>query len=177
MTCPAGYEEICVSLIFADDTVGQMWVFTRQPLSALPLTALNSGWTIDGGSWVREATEDVIQKDIIDRTVFNPPVKSWKIVPEEYFSKEREYRAALRDSGKAHEVHMPVARELHRDKLREARALAMPALDVEYIRADEAGDVAAKADIAKRKQVLRDITKHPAIEAAQSVEALQAITL
>ena len=177
MTCPAGYEEVFVSLTFADDTIGQMWVFTRQPLSALPPTAANSGWRVEGDSWVREATEDVIQKDIIDRTVFIPPVKTWKIVPEEYFSKEREYRGALRDTGKAHEVDMPTARNIHRDKLREERAIVMPALDVAYLRADEAGDAKAKNNIAAQKQVLRDITHHPGIEAAQTVEELRVITL
>ena len=46
---------------------------------------------------------------------------------------------------------------------------------MDYQRADEAGDTGAKADIAKRKQALRDVTADPAIEAARTPDELRAV--
>jgi hypothetical protein len=69
-------------------------------------------------------------------------------------------------------VSMPKARELHRNRLREHRKGHLLKLDVEYQKADEAGDAAAKTAIAQKKQQLRDVTAHPSIEAAQTVHEL-----
>lgn len=71
-------------------------------------------------------------------------------------------------------VDMPVAREIHRDRLRAMRAPLMASLDTEYMRADELGDTTEKQRIAARKQALRDVTADPAIEAAGTPEALKA---
>lgn len=71
-------------------------------------------------------------------------------------------------------VDMAKARELHKDTLRGLRSPQLAALDVEYQRADEAGDKTAKRDIAARKQALRDVTKHPAISAATTPDELKA---
>jgi hypothetical protein len=68
---------------------------------------------------------------------------------------------------------MPKARELHREKLRDLRANLLDALDHEYMQADETNDQAKKRDIAARKQVLRDITAHPEIDAATTPEELK----
>jgi hypothetical protein len=51
------------------------------------------------------------------------------------------------------------AKAIHLDKFRAARAPKLAALDIDYSRADESGDVAKKAEIAFEKQVLRDVTK------------------
>ena len=88
---------------------------------------------------------------------------------------ERRFRAAWRDGGQSVAVDMPAAREIHRDYLRALRAPILAKLDTEYMRADEAGDVAAKARIAAQKQALRDVTADPAIEAAKTPEALAAV--
>jgi hypothetical protein len=71
-------------------------------------------------------------------------------------------------------VDMPKAREIHRDHLRQMRAPLLAALDVEYDKADERGDLIAKQEIAARKQALRDVTADPAIEAARTPEELKA---
>lgn len=70
------------------------------------------------------------------------------------------------------EFDMAKCREIHRHDLRRARALKMAALDVAYQRADEIGNAAEKQRIAAEKQVLRDITAHPGIEAAQTLDEL-----
>jgi hypothetical protein len=70
-------------------------------------------------------------------------------------------------------VNMSKARDVHRDRLRQARTLLLNALDVEYIRAHEAnGDTSATV---ARKQALRDVTKHPDIEAAQTLADLKKV--
>lgn len=88
---------------------------------------------------------------------------------------DRTFRNAWKLDGGAIGVDMVKARELHRNKLRELRKPKLEALDVEYQRADEKGDTAEKKRVADKKQALRDVTADPAIEAAQTPEALKAV--
>lgn len=74
-------------------------------------------------------------------------------------------------------VDMSKARNIHRDALRAQRAPRLAALDVAYQRADESGDAATKAAIRAEKQMLRDITAHPSIEAASTPDELKLVTL
>jgi hypothetical protein len=88
----------------------------------------------------------------------------------------RVFRDAWTVSGKSVTVDLDKAKDVTRNRLREARKPMLADLDVAYQRADEAGDVERKKAIAKEKQRLRDITKDPRIEAATTPEALMAIT-
>lgn len=72
-------------------------------------------------------------------------------------------------------INMGKAREIQRDRLRAMRVPLLNALDVEYQRADEQGDMVAKAAIAAKKQILRDVTKDPAIDAAETPEELAVV--
>lgn len=74
-------------------------------------------------------------------------------------------------------VDMNKARDIHRGALRAAREPILAELDVAYQRADEMGDTAAKAAIAKEKQRLRDVTNDPRIDSAQTPEELKATDL
>lgn len=78
---------------------------------------------------------------------------------------DTDFPNALTPDGKP---DMAKCREALRVRLRARRAPLLAALDVEYQRADEAGDAAAKKRIAARKQALRDVTADPAIDAAQT---------
>lgn len=100
---------------------------------------------------------------------------SWREIKYEDLPKDRAYRDALADDGTKVHHDMTKAREIHRQHLRIARIQALADLDVAYQRADEKGDKEEKARIASRKQELRDITAHPGIEAAQSVEELKQV--
>lgn len=71
-------------------------------------------------------------------------------------------------------VDMPKARDIHRNTLRRLRAPLLAALDIEYQKADEKGDIGAKMEIAAKKQALRDVTQAPEIEAAQTPAQLKA---
>lgn len=72
-------------------------------------------------------------------------------------------------------VDMPTARDIYRNILREERKPLLEKLDVDYMRAIESKNEQLQNDIAKKKQQLRDITKDPLIEKAQTVEQLKSI--
>jgi len=50
------------------------------------------------------------------------------------------------------------AKEIHFDKFRAARTSLLAALDIEYLKADEQGNLELKKEIAAKKQALRDVT-------------------
>lgn len=104
---------------------------------------------------------------------------AWRIVPNDYPDADRTYRNAWKDApGRNKPDHdMVKARNIHREHLRNARQPELDSLDVDYQRADERNDQAAKRNVATRKQQLRDVTEDPRIEAAQTVAALKALTL
>jgi hypothetical protein len=70
------------------------------------------------------------------------------------------------------QVNIEKAKMLHLDKFRAARASKLSTLDIAYSRADEAGDVAKKTEIAAQKQALRDVTK---VQLPDSLLELKAI--
>lgn len=72
-------------------------------------------------------------------------------------------------------VNMTKAREIKKDMIRADRAPLLAALDVEYMRAVETGDTVKQAEIAAKKQALRDATKDAAIASAQTPDQLKAV--
>jgi hypothetical protein len=59
------------------------------------------------------------------------------------------------------EVNIDKAKVIHLDKFREARKPLLESLDVQYMRALETEDTVKAAEIAVKKQELRDVTKTP----------------
>ena len=107
------------------------------------------------------------------------PVKEVTLGKLEDSPKDRTYRNAWHkpDKNGTIEIHMGKAKELHKNILREHRAALFHSLDIEYIRAHEENDIEKVKQIVDRKKKLRDITKHPDIENAQTVEDLKMITI
>lgn len=87
---------------------------------------------------------------------------------------DRDFRSAWRVSGRGVQVDMPIAREIHKARLREVRAPKLAELDVAQLREIEKGPQGRPQDIAAQKQTLRDLTTAPAIAAAADVDALRA---
>ncbi len=87
---------------------------------------------------------------------------------------DRDFRDAWRLSGGAPRVDMTAAREIHRTKLRAARAPKLAELDAEYIRELEKGGQGRPADVVTKKQTLRDLPAEPAIDAAETPDDLRA---
>ena len=71
-------------------------------------------------------------------------------------------------------VNMDKAVEIKKDMIRAERAPKLEALDVAFMRAVESGDTTKQAEIAAKKQALRDSTDDPAITTAQTPEELKA---
>ena len=70
-----------------------------------------------------------------------------------------------------------IAKQIHINKIRRLRDAKFPPLDVAFMRAVERGDTAKQQEIAAEKQKLRDITAHPAIDAATTLEELHVLTI
>lgn len=98
-----------------------------------------------------------------------------RVVRSAEVPKDRTFRDAWCCNGKSIDHDMAKARKIHRQRMREARAVKLADLDVAYMRADEASDDAAKKSISAKKQKLRDVTKHPDIESAKTVDELRAV--
>jgi len=73
-------------------------------------------------------------------------------------------------------VNMTKAVEIKKEMIRAERKDKLEALDVEFMRAMEAGDADKQAEIAAKKQALRDATSDPAITAATTPDELKAVT-
>lgn len=71
------------------------------------------------------------------------------------------------------DIDMTKARNIWRDKIRDARQPILEQLDVEYMRALESGNDTTA--IINQKQVLRGATEVPEIEQAQTPEQLKAV--
>jgi hypothetical protein len=101
---------------------------------------------------------------------------TWSMVDDSAVPADRTFRDAWTAAGgDGINVDMPKARDLHKRRIRAARRPLLEALDVEYQRADERGDVGGKTDVAARKQALRDAPSDPAIAAAKTPEELAAV--
>lgn len=71
-------------------------------------------------------------------------------------------------------VNMQKAVEIKKDMIRAERQPLLAALDIEMMRAIEAGDAKKQAEIAAKKQALRDATKDPVVLNAATPEELKA---
>lgn len=131
------------------------------------------------GLWERPATDENVIEELSRFALSDGrKIVSWRCAAESEIPTDRSYRDAWSLAGDGKIGHdMPRARELHREKLRRARVGALAALDVEASRADEEGDPGKKADVARRKQALRDAPAHPDIQAATTIEELKAVKL
>ena len=86
---------------------------------------------------------------------------------------DRTFRGAWQFNGSAVEVDMAAARDIHRDKIRQARVELLAALDTAFMKALEKG--ADTTAIVAAKQALRDAPVDPAIDAATTPAELKAV--
>lgn len=118
--------------------------------------------------WERPATPEVIEADLVKTGYGGMP---WRFVADEEIA-DRTFREAWQDTGRI-TVNMTKAREVARARIRGWRANKLTALDIEYQRADETGDAAAKARVVAEKQRLRDLPFDVRIEVAGTPEELK----
>lgn len=143
------------------------------------------------GVWIRAPEPRLIEQQILkwqqigDRDPKTGEIRPrprplrWFIAKDEHIPKDRSYRnAQVAHDSEPHVVHhMPLARELHRDKLRQHRLDKLALLDKHTMAAQRAKDEKLTADIDAEKQLLLDATADPRIESAQTIEDLKAVTL
>ena len=86
---------------------------------------------------------------------------------------DRTFRGAWSFNGNAVDVDMAAARDIWRDKIRQARTEPLAALDTAFMKALETG--ADTTQITADKQALRDAPTDPAIDAATTPEELAAV--
>ena len=72
-------------------------------------------------------------------------------------------------------VNIPKAKELQKERFRQVRKPLLETLDIDYQRADEAGDASKKTEIATKKQALRDVTNNTALNDATSEAEVRAV--
>lgn len=94
--------------------------------------------------------ESIIKNDLPNNT-------SYKVVEtlniDNYFFDAYEF-----DKDQGAKINISKAKEIQKNKFRQARKPILEKLDVEYMRALEAGDIQKQQEIAAKKQTLRDIT-------------------
>lgn len=137
-----------------------------------------------GGKWVDEKTgwwrredsdENILHEIRRGEMSYLKPTQTWRRITPGEIPAARTFRDAWEDGGTEIRHNMPKAREIHRQRLRVARAPLLTELDVAYQRADEKADKDEKARVVALKQELRDLPEHPGIEAAQTTDELKQV--
>jgi hypothetical protein len=135
-------------------------------------------FVLDDGFFVkREGTKEEIDAEIKKASESFPqdrmPVISWEEINDSDMP-DRTYRNAWITKGnKKIEHDMTKAKEIHKDLLRQFRNCYFARLDTEFQKAVDTNDEEKKLNISKKRQELRDVTLHPAIEKAKTIEDLK----
>ncbi|NBW14716.1 MAG: hypothetical protein EBR82_42630 [Caulobacteraceae bacterium] len=102
--------------------------------------------------WCEISIEQVAQKDV-------PAGVPYSIVDALLVPEDRTFRAAWEKSPSGIIINPDKAKAIWKDKWRAARNPILASLDIEFMKAVEAGDSAKQAEIAAHKQALRDVTQ------------------
>lgn len=89
-----------------------------------------------------------------------PADVEYAIVEVETIPCKRCFREAWRYVNQTVVIDMEAAKEIHLDRWRAAREPLLAALDVDFMKALEVNDTVAMAEIAAKKQALRDVTNY-----------------
>lgn len=84
---------------------------------------------------------------------------------------DMEYQKAFVLSGSSISVDISKAKQVRLDFFRHLRSQKFAQLDIESIKALEAGDSVKLADISAKKQALRDVTKLPLPDTLEEIKA------
>jgi len=98
--------------------------------------------------------EQISKKDV-------PEGSEFSIVDESKVPKDRTFREAWEYSEKEVLINSHKAKAIWKDKWREARKPLLVSLDIEFMKAVETTDTEKQAEIALKKQELRDVTDTP----------------
>ena len=110
--------------------------------------------------------------DVNDAIKDVPSGLSYEIVEDSVIPTDRSFRNAWKQNSKTIETDMTKAKEIHKDKIRIARAPKLAELDIEFQKALETSS--STTDIVAKKQVLRDAPAASGISTAASEADLKA---
>lgn len=150
-------------------------IYTRPDGGLTVVTPVINTHTVVDGELVPIA-EDLSEQEALDRAMAKLPADAIgiQVVDESTIPTDRTFRDAWKAGTGRVEHDMDKAREIQKERLRVLRAPLLVELDVDFMRAIEAGDVLAQQRIGEQKQQLRDATADPAIAAATTPEQLKA---
>jgi hypothetical protein len=129
---------------------------------------------LDEETGLYELSDEDYRAHVVERSI-PPEASEVTELPDDWQPPEdRTFRNAwsLGKGGKV-TVDMKKASEVWKDRMRKARAPLLAALDVEMSRAFKDG--ARQDEIEARRQALRDVTAHPAIDKAKMPDQLKAV--
>ena len=98
--------------------------------------------------------EQLIEKDV-------PPNTVYAIVETDQIPSDRTFRNSWEFLSNGVIVNSDKAKAIWKDKWREARKPLLASLDIEFMKAVESADTTKQAEIALKKQELRDVTNTP----------------
>lgn len=113
-------------------------------------------------SFVNPSPEYLLSNSLEDCAIKGLPVGStYKIVNENLIPSDFTFFAAWEILGSANEVAVnpDKAKAIWKDKWRNARKPLFASLDIEFMKAVESADTTKQAEIALKKQALRDVTQ------------------
>jgi len=165
-------SQVYVAITLEDGKTAVMGFLTRAQGVTLPHGARwsdeESGW------WLREPTQENIFAEVA--RVF-PNATAFKQIDPNELPADRTYRDALAFDGRKFTHDMTVARDIHRDHLRHARAPLFEQNDLAIRDAQISGDRVKLTKAAARRDYLRNITADPRIDAAQSTDELKQVVI
>jgi len=95
--------------------------------------------------------DELVKKDLNNTSDY--------IVKDSIDDIDLEYSDAYRLSNNIASIDFNKFKEIHKNKWREARKPLLATLDIEFMKAVELADTEKQAEIASKKQALRDVTK------------------
>lgn len=133
--------------------------------------------TEDGSARITQMIDDTVDVDAeIEKIEASDPSLTFKFkgkLSETGVAINVFYGALVVDEDNKLAYDMVKARNIWRDILRRLREPKLQELDLAYQRADESGNTTLKAEIVANKNILRDCTANPDIEAATSLNDLR----
>ena len=112
--------------------------------------------------------------DLLKKVVPENCKDSANVVDVDTVPSDRIFRNAwVTEQGKSVEIDLDKAKDVAKDKVRQARTPKFQELDIAYQRADEDSDADAKKAVADKKKLARDATKNTKITGASDVDKLK----
>lgn len=162
---------------------GSLAIMSFCTVGRSPTLPVGATWMTDGsGRWSRPPTEANLDAEFakafppFDRAGQpKPQPVSRTVVEQKDIPTDRAYRNAWIHDGVKIDHDIVKAREIHLDKIRQARTEALGVLDKDWMKAVGQGDAATAATVEAERQKLRDAPATVEVDKASTIEELKAL--